>query len=471
MRKAYAAGNSLLRRLARDTEGAVILLFAFALPVMIGVVGLSLDLGRLATLNTELQDLADAAALAGAAELDGSETAIDRATLRAKTLLANDPRFATDEYAGDVHILEPVFTETLDGAPVTDPTRAHFIEVTTVSRFSNNLLMPVLGAAAQSDTAARAVAGAIQVACDVTPLMLCNPNDPADFDPDRGDMFLLKGEGGNVKYGPGTFGLLDPPGYTSSGADLTRRLLASTDPNFCFVNGVSVRTGGVSGPVDQGLNVRFDMYPNGNVDPVLLTFPPAPNVTKGLVYSATGVNCQFSADANAKPLPRDNCFYTGSCPQVGATYQGDGDWTARADEYWNANHAGKTVKPAGYGAPGFTRFDMYLWELGISDETGSPTYANMPSGGVENPRPQCYQKKSGSSAVGGADRRIFHVAVINCNDYVITGNSTPNMRPAKFAKFFLTEPAENGEIHAEFIEMLKPEKDEGILRTIVQLYR
>ena len=54
----------------RDIRGAVAIYIAFVAPVLLGVGALTLDLGRLITLNTELQSAADAAALAGARELN-----------------------------------------------------------------------------------------------------------------------------------------------------------------------------------------------------------------------------------------------------------------------------------------------------------------------------------------------------------------------------------------------------------------
>ncbi|MEE8084984.1 MAG: pilus assembly protein TadG-related protein, partial [Alphaproteobacteria bacterium] len=55
--------------------------------VLIGFGALVVDLGRLFTLQTELQNAADVAALAGAAELDGQSDAITRARAAATTAL------------------------------------------------------------------------------------------------------------------------------------------------------------------------------------------------------------------------------------------------------------------------------------------------------------------------------------------------------------------------------------------------
>ena len=49
--------------LARDERGSTAVNVAIAAAVVLGVGGLTLDLGRLVTLNTEMQNYADAAAL------------------------------------------------------------------------------------------------------------------------------------------------------------------------------------------------------------------------------------------------------------------------------------------------------------------------------------------------------------------------------------------------------------------------
>ncbi len=58
------------KSLNRDTRGAVSVYVAIVAQVLFGVGALTLDVGRLITLHTELQAAADAAAIAGARELN-----------------------------------------------------------------------------------------------------------------------------------------------------------------------------------------------------------------------------------------------------------------------------------------------------------------------------------------------------------------------------------------------------------------
>ena len=41
----------------------------------------------------------------------------------------------------------------------------------------------------------------------------------------------------------------------------------------------------------------------------------------------------------------------------------------------------------------------------------------------------------------------------------------------KYAKFFMTEPASSGEVYGEFVEMIKPGDESGVLHNIVRLHR
>lgn len=441
------------------------LLFSVMAPVIIGLIALSYDSGRYMTLNTELQDLADAAALAGAKELDGQNatetrpSAIQRATAAATSLLANDPRFASVN--DGMQILQPVFYETLGGGPTTDSTKAQFIKVTTVTRTMDVRLMQTVMAGPDANTSAQAVAGSTVVACKVPPLMICAPdNDVTLFNPVRGRLYRLKAGGGG-SFVPGVMGVLDPPGMTNSGGNLTRDLLAASDPNFCFVSGVSAKTGNNAGPVENGINVRFDMYSNASGGG-LKAFPPAPNITKGMMVKNPGKsNCSYEPAAvsdNAMGLPRG----TPEPPDVpfGA---GSVDWDRTG--YWNKNHATK-AKPSGWDA--MTRWEVYLWELSLYSSSDLPYPQQMPSSPTkEVPTAQCYTDPVEPTT---ANRRAIYAAVVNCAG--VTGNSVPVMPVNRYAKFFITEPAStNGDIFAEFVEMVIPGDNNGVLHHIVQLYR
>src|SRR3954451_18195408 len=84
------------RRLFRNNSGAVAPVVALSLVGLIAAGGVAFDYARLASLDTELQDAADQAALAAATQLDGKPDAATRASAAAQSLLQNQSRFGND---------------------------------------------------------------------------------------------------------------------------------------------------------------------------------------------------------------------------------------------------------------------------------------------------------------------------------------------------------------------------------------
>src|SRR3954452_4176617 len=88
----------------RNSDGAVAPIVALSLTALLAAGGIAFDYAHLAAMDTELQDAADHAALAGATQLDGTDGARDRATQAAQHLITNKTRFAKGDAAhnGDV---------------------------------------------------------------------------------------------------------------------------------------------------------------------------------------------------------------------------------------------------------------------------------------------------------------------------------------------------------------------------------
>ncbi len=94
-RKRAKAAESL-RSLARHVRGTIGVYVAITAPVLLGIGALTLDLTRIMSVNTDLQSAADAAAMAGADELDRFSGARDRAKATAKDAVTNLQTFAAD---------------------------------------------------------------------------------------------------------------------------------------------------------------------------------------------------------------------------------------------------------------------------------------------------------------------------------------------------------------------------------------
>jgi Flp pilus assembly protein TadG len=468
--------RQLVSILRKDEDGHILLYFTIMLPVIIGMIGLVLDGGRLLHLHTEQQELADASALAGAVELDGQTGARDRATDKARNFLSNDPRWSNVAASG-IQINTPTYYSKLDpvngDTPATGDADASYIKVTTVTRQVRPDFLPAtaailrLGTPANDQTNASAVAQSTYVACNVQPLMICNPWEQAG-DPNfknhvsAGMMFVLS-ETGNSPA-PGNFALLDPAGQTNSSANQIRNLLSSTTPNFCFVNNVSPRTGQVTNKVLDGINVRFNMPPNGNTTG--LDQSSAPNVIKGQInsnppscpqnqWSSTQQTCTGQGQSRVcttttlLPLPMDSSMNT-----VGVASIGNGTMsTSDMNNYWQQHHGANW--PAGVT----TRYAAYQLEQGIGGT--APSWR----AGSEPHAPYCSPTTTGNS-----DRRVISVAVINCLANSVRGNANTSLLGATYADFFVTKPAD-ANIYLEFMRFLNADQDQSKLHHIVQLNR
>ena len=444
--------RSLLRSLRKDEEGHILIFFTILAAVILGMIGLALDGGRLFALNNELQDLADASALAGARELDGTTTAITRATDRAQNLLSNNPRWAEGGSTG-LQVASVQFFSSINPDTITaDPLLARYIRVTTVNRSIVPTMLRAVGAKTAAQTSASAMATQGIVACNTQPMMLCNPMEPKDFTATPGQMFHLKPKegGGSNDFAPGDFGLVDPPGFTSSGANDVRNLLSKQSPEYCYANLVSPRTGHATGPVMDGLNVRFDRVPSGNVSG--MDTSAAPNVIDAMEpQSSKGKpNCnQFDPVVGGVKLPRD------TLTTAPGTEIGSGPNIADLNAYWQHH----------YGAnwPGdlpTTRYAGYLRELGLNGTAPTKLAKTEPSA------PVC----TGVSSVGQL-RRVLYVSIVNCEAWGVQGNSVNNVFASQYAEFFITEPSDDGSLYTEFVRSVTPETSGGKLHRIIQLVR
>lgn len=473
------------RSFLRDESGAVLAVIALVIPAVIGLVSLSADGGRLMNLNTELQAIADAAAIAGAWELDGADDAIDRAIAAAMGTLASSPQnaplLAMDGSGPQIDLASIQFFSCLEeeegcldlGGDVStfDPTEAVYIKVTTVPRASENIFAPVLALAGQSSTSATATAGSTIVACNVQPLMMCNPYEPSgnEFSAEPGQMFIFKAKpetagGGGTSFAPGDFALVDPPGETSSGATAVRDLLSLQGRKVCITNRLSPRSGHATNMVNWGVNVRFDLPPGGG-QLNRMNQTPAPNVVKGMIGGgADGCNFQggsYEEHPEAR-LPQDQNMTAYGAVRIGDA-EGSDMSQAAMDQYWSYHHGAPW--PTGGSAP-TTRYEAYLLELEMLQSGWGRDPPN------EQPAPRCAPHSNNTSIDEPIpERRIMNVAIVDCLRFGIRGNSVNFVRPDKYAEFFITEPASGGQIYTEFVRLMTPEDDESKIHRVVQLYR
>jgi len=488
-----------IRAFWNDQRGIAMILVAIMLPVLVGFAVLAIDMSRVNSLHNDLQNGADAMALAAAAELDGKSDSIVRADRALLNLVSNKYSFSGANNGPAVTLASAGVTRRYllslpasDDSPiaaanvitdeVTDAKLARFVEIkVTPVGFSAIFPISFLSGNTASNSmsiGSASVAGFSESVCNFTPMFICDPyssltNLGAALQGNSRPMFALKKQGANAQFGPGNYGFLQTPNGDQSTKAITQ-MVAATQPKACFAqNGVNTRTG-TTPPINDGFNTRFDIYPNGNgsgLDPV--TDPPAPNTIKGMVASGGRNNCSYSAPnngqaANYKAVPRDNCFYSAngcSNPSTAPNANGrlgDGTWDRAG--YWSVNHPNDGAWPGNSGLPAdASRYQVYQWEIN-----------NLNDHGAEATTPAC------DTPTSDPKRRLVYVAIINCDTsnggVAVQGSGGPYPVDA-FASFFLTEPAggpPNADIYGEIVDINT--KDglgtlDNFVRDEAQLYR
>lgn len=162
-------------------SGAVAIIIAIAIPILIGIAGLALDLGKLFITKTELQNAVDACALSAANELTGVATQLTSAETAGK-LIGNLNKAYFQSSANNISSV--TFSDTLDGAYFPNGSASantKFVKCTaTKSNIANFLIqvlnvMPGVKMSAQQSVAASAVATLApgQTTCAV-PIGICS---------------------------------------------------------------------------------------------------------------------------------------------------------------------------------------------------------------------------------------------------------------------------------------------------------
>lgn len=292
----------------------MLVLFGIALAVLIGFLGIVVDLGRLFVTKTELQTAMDACALAAAAELrpglaPPDLNAIDRAVsagITAGTRNRVDLQAAPVAIsASDIHFSDRLSNNTTTfpfgylPAAAADPATARYVlcarAQTGIATWFMQALEGFLGAASTPNTVgawAAATTAPAQTACGI-PIAVCKkpgsagPNwgfDPGEWVSGRFD------SGGGLT---GSFNWIDfsPP---AGGASELAALLAGQGQCNLNVTSPVGQTGIIGNAAARAWNSRFGLYQGGGGNPNPTSAPP--DFTG---YSYTPTN--WGAQANAFP--------------------------------------------------------------------------------------------------------------------------------------------------------------------------
>ena len=429
--------QALTWRWYRDKSGGVAVYAAIFSMLALSAGSVSVDLGRLITLKSQLQHRADAGALAGAVQLDGTDGSMERArdvAMNGTTDESNISRTTGELAVGAVNFYSDYETRTVAAVD----RDARVIEVTMTPQLVDFFFTPfldmLLEAVAEDSMSvtASSVAQYAPLMCNAPPLMVCDLTETGGEDvmstANSGRQILAKApQGGSNSWVPGNFGLLES-GY-GSGANNLERSLADIEPPGCDTTVITTEPGTMANRVQNGVNARFNDSP-------YLT--PAPNVIS---------------------YPRDTQFQDFESNDVGGERLGDGNWDP--EEYWSDNHFGAELPVDLENA---TRFQVYLYELGEEyakdgNHTLYPIPDEVPDGYTTVNPPSEDMPLSGEPdfipASNGALRRVMQVAVLRCveddvkgrGDYPTDGN---------YIEVFITEPVGDPPDTAIFGEIIGP---------------
>lgn len=249
----------------RSQRGSVLVWMALLIAVMIGFVALGVDIGKAVATKGQLQNAADAAALAAASAIDSTSgnIVVDEAVARAQQMAANNRAFEGGP--------TPVLVDAGDVLVFAGPNGMQRVRVTTrrdgahpmFTNFAQVIGLPRLTLRATATAQVERARGV----CDVLPMGAQAP--AGGFVPGCGNVYQLKAPGGGGTSG--NYGFVKFPacdegvcgGMNPNGAN-TLRCIITNGYKCCIDIGDQVNSepGNKSGPFKQALQDRFRMDTN-----------------------------------------------------------------------------------------------------------------------------------------------------------------------------------------------------------------
>ena len=462
----------------RGERGSVLTYTVLSVLFLFLAVGLGVDLSHLYSVKTELQNAADAAALAGASALllpkeDRIETAVNRAV---ETLNKNKYNFNNELFADQMPVANQralvEFAVNLDGpyyseADAETKDQIRFVKVQTPTVPVNVFFsIPILGLTRTMTTAATAgLSKELNVFCNFVPIAVvegaagggkgwldtngdgeltpddCNPApDPDECKP--AEQFctgckykMMAGPGAWEDTSAGNYQALD----AGSGAKDLKLAIAGGTTNCLTSNDDAefiseTAPGRMTGPVTKGLNTRFDIYKVSDCPP-------------GITCSNFGgemVTINGTTKPVAEAFPPDRNIYAGSEPPPSPPPGGGGGGGGAGGGGGGAGGGGGGAGGGGGGAGGGG---------GGTGGGGTPAWVYS---GIWNFQ-YLEQAKSGTGELfkkpshdGIANRRQISMPIIHESEFE-PGKDI--VKFTKIGKFFLNKMVDEGnnEIYVEYI--------------------
>lgn len=473
-------------------KGAVAIIVALCSIVLFAFMGIALDLARTYNAKAELQNAADAAALAGAKELNqtkaGVTAAINKAIEMAKqhdyaytkpvsNSSGSNLTLKIGECPNDsCMVLANTVTSDALAAGKT------FLKVETGLRSLNTYFMRIAGAAFDTtETFGMAVAG--RFVNNVAPIGVCAV-DPTNmsFTSPAGELVefgFRRGVAYNIpELNPlgaqGTPYLLNPVDSPPAGCQPSHSSANFTAPFICSGRSaivtatpaeVYVNTGGSYGKIEQALNSRFDDFGGGSPCDIG-SAPPDANIKEYKCTGAPGTNpgCVNNPVAGSpkdwmEPDPARETVKIEPVVDTDGVTRNKPNPSSFSDYgvLWTYNQA----KKADVSASPFSTGDWGAL-YGAGNATSYPT-------------PSPYAQESGSffsapSHVGTRSRRVLNVAIIDCRTLGGGGLSCAKIDVLGVGKFFMLQRADltgtPKRIETEFAGLIEP-----VPTSEIKLYR
>jgi Flp pilus assembly protein TadG len=275
-----------VKRDRKGERGSILALSALGMLSVLLAVGLGVDISHFYLAKTELQNAADASALAAASAINSNPSGVVEGTTRAVTAMNSyefnntNITFPRSNVLWAVNLNGPYMSEADASVPATAQ-NIRFVKVTTPdSPVGVSFAAMVLGSS--KNLSASATAGLsvpLNTFCNFIPLSVLIDNDTTKLIP--GTVYTIRANTGGSPS-PGNYQILAVAGR--GGVDVGFGIGAGVDA--CAKVGqeysVDTKPGVTAGKVRTGINSRFDDYGGSQLDPN--QEPPDTNVKENISW-------------------------------------------------------------------------------------------------------------------------------------------------------------------------------------------
>ena len=301
---------------SKSERGSVLVIASAAMLGVLLAVGLAVDISHFYLAKTELQNAADAAALAAASAINSTPGGIAEGTRRAIQAMnkyefnKNNVQFTAANVVWAANLDGPYLNSAAASAVgVVDTIR--FVQVTSEdSPVSISFASIVLGN--NKNMSATATAGLsipLNNFCGFIPLSVLIDDDLTKLVP--GQTYTIRAPAGST-VSPGDYQILSVlgPGGVDVGFGIGAGVDACAKPGDTYT--VDCKPGLTAGKVRTGLNSRFDDYQGSQLDPALE--PPDTNIKENITWAQYAAN--IGCGKTGMPVCNPQYFTAPSHPGV-----------------------------------------------------------------------------------------------------------------------------------------------------------